>query len=306
MNLLTRHAENCCAETLIDSPPHLPFAVRSFGLSDPGRVRPSNEDHFAIVELTRTLCVHQTTLPQKKAQYSSHRGHVLLVADGMGGHQAGEVASSLTVETIEDFLLNTLKRFSDLQVSEEQSALKELQSALRQADARIFEETARHPEWRGMGTTLTLAFATNWKLFVAHAGDSRCYLFSKNELHHLTQDHTVVAELIRQGALSPEGGLRHSSPHVVTNVLGGNDPGVRVELHKLDLHPDDVVLLCSDGLTEMVSDDQMATILREEPEPKRACGRLVAEANKQGGRDNITIIVARMETAEEPESGWCC
>ncbi len=306
MNLLTRHAENSCAETLIDSPPRLSFAVRSFGLSDPGRVRPSNEDHFAIVELTRTLCVHQTTLPKKKAQYSSHRGHVLLVADGMGGHQAGEVASSLTVETIEDFLLNTLKRFSDLQVSEEQGALKELQSALRQADARIFEETARHPEWRGMGTTLTLAFATNWKLFVAHAGDSRCYLFSKNELYHLTKDHTVVAELIRRGSLSPEGGLRHSSRHVVTNVLGGNDPGVRVELHKLDLHPNDVVVLCSDGLTEMVSDDQMATILREEPEPKRACERLVAEANKQGGRDNITIIVARMETAEEPESGWCC
>ena len=224
----------------------------------------------------------------------------------MGGHQAGEVASSLTVETIEEFLLNTLKRFSDLQVSEEQDALKELQSALRQADARIFEETARHPEWRGMGTTLTLAFATDWKLFVAHAGDSRCYLFSKNELLHLTQDHTVVAELIRQGALSPEGGLRHSSRHVVTNVLGGNDPGVRVELHKLDLSPEDVVLLCSDGLTEMVSDDQMATILREEPEPKRACERLVAEANKQGGRDNITIIVARMEMVEEPESGWCC
>jgi PPM family protein phosphatase len=306
VNHLTRKAENSCAETLIDPPPHLPFTVRSFGVSDPGRIRPSNEDHFAIVELTRTLCVHQTNLPQKKAQYSSHRGHVLLVADGMGGHQAGEVASSLTVETIEDFLLNTLKRFSDLQVSEEQIALKELQSALRQADARIFEETARHPEWRGMGTTLTLAFATNWKLFVAHAGDSRCYLFSKNELHHLTQDHTVVAELIRQGALSPEGGLRHSSRHVVTNVLGGHDPGVRVELHKLDLHPEDVVLLCSDGLTEMVSDDQMATILREEPEPKRACGQLVAEANKHGGRDNITIIVARMEAAEEPESAWCC
>jgi serine/threonine protein phosphatase PrpC len=306
MNHLTRKTEDFCAETLTDPPPNLPFAIRSFGVSDPGRVRPSNEDRFAIVELTRTLCVHQTNLPQKKAQYSSHRGHVLLVADGMGGHQAGEVASSLTVETIEDFLLNTLKRFSDLQVTEEQSALKELQSALRQADARIFEETARHPEWRGMGTTLTLAFATNWKLFVAHAGDSRCYLFSKNELHHLTKDHTVVAELIRQGALSPEDGLRHSSRHVVTNVLGGNDPGVRVELHKLDLNPEDVVLLCSDGLTEMLSDDQMAAILREEPEPKRACERLVAEANKQGGRDNITIIVARMEMAEEPESGWCC
>jgi len=241
------------------------------------------------------MYVHETNLPQAKAQYSSHRGHVFLVADGMGGHQAGEVASGLTVETIEEFLLNTLRRFSNLQASEAQNALKELQAALVQADARIFAETAKHPEYRGMGTTLTLAFAVSWTLFIAHAGDSRCYLFSKGELHQLTRDHTMTAELIRHGALSPENQARHPYRHVVTNVLGGDEPGVQVELNRLDLHPGDVLLLCSDGLTEMVSNDGIVGILQDEQKPQCACERLVGEANKQGGKDNITVIVAQIE-----------
>ena len=276
------------------SEPRQPFVIRSFGLSDRGQVRPTNEDRFAIVELARTMYVHETNLPQAKAQYSSHRGHVFLVADGMGGHQAGDVASGLSVESTEGFLLNTLRRFSNLQASEGQNALMELQAALLQADARIFAETANHPEWRGMGTTLTLAFAVNWKAFIAHAGDSRCYLFSKGELHQLTQDHTITAELIRHGVLAPESEAQNPYRHVVTNILGGKEQGVQVELHRLDLHPDDWLLLCSDGLTEMLSVDQIVAILKEEQQPQLACKRLVAEANKLGGKDNITVIVAHV------------
>jgi serine/threonine protein phosphatase PrpC len=269
-----------------------PFTVRSFGLTDLGRVRPGNEDHFVIVELARTMSIHQTSVPQAKAQYSSHRGHLFVVADGMGGHQAGEVASALSVITVEGFLLNTLKRFFHLEVPEEQNVMKEFQSALLQADARIFEEASRHPEMIGMGTTLTMAFAVNWRLLIAHAGDSRCYLLSKGELHQLTHDHTKVAEMVRHGILSPEQASRHPFRHVVTNVLGGHEPGALVEMHKLDLEPGDVVLLCSDGLTGMVSDARIAAILQEEQEPRRACERLATEANEKGGNDNITVIVA--------------
>jgi len=272
-------------------------SVRSFGLTDPGRVRPSNEDQFVIVELARTMNVHRTSIPQAKAQYSSHRGHIFVVADGMGGHQAGEVASALSVMTVEGFLLNALKRFSNLKTSEEQSVLVDFQSALLQADAKVIEEASQHPELLGMGTTLTMAFAVNWRLFVAHVGDSRCYLFSRNELHQLTQDHTMVAELVRKGALSPKEASHHPYRHVVTNVLGGNEQGVRVELHKLDLEPDDVLLLCSDGLTEMVSDDRIVTVLRDEQEPQRICEQLVAEANENGGKDNITVIVGVLGAA---------
>ena len=271
------------------------LAVRGFGLIDPGLVRPSNEDHFVIVELARAMYVRQTSVPQAQAQYSSHRGHLFLVADGMGGHQAGEVASALSVVTIEGFLLNTLKRVFNLKVPEEQSVMKEFQGALREADARIFEEASRHPEMLGMATTLTMAFAVNRRLFVAHVGDSRCYLFSGGELHQLTQDHTKVAEMVRAGALSAAEASRHPHRHVVTNVLGGPEPGVRVEMHKLDLEPGDVVVLCSDGLSQMVPDSRIAAILAEEQEPRRACERLVAEANERGGQDNITVIVARFE-----------
>ena len=206
----------------------------------------------------------------------------------------GEVASGLSVTTIEDFLLNTLRRFSNLQASEEQGALLALQEALCQADSRIFEETAKHPEWQGMGTTLTMAFAVNWRLFVAHAGDSRCYLYSGEKLQQLTQDHTMTAEMARCGIISADQAARHPWRHVVTNFLGGKERGVRVELHSLDLHPDDVLLLCSDGLTEMVSEERIAAVLQEEHDPQRACERLIAEANRLGGKDNITVIVTRI------------
>ena len=272
----------------------LPFAVSSFGLSDRGQKRESNEDCFAIAELARTLRIQHTNLPQSTTGVSFHRGYVLLIADGVGGGKAGEIASGLSVAIIEDFMLNTLRRLSNLQASQEQVALRDLQDALRQADSRIFEETATHPEWQGMGTTLTMAFVVNWRLFVAHAGDSRCYLYSSGKLQQLTQDHTVPAELLRRGMISAEKAAGHPWRHVVTNILGGLRPGVDVELHRLDLHADDVLLVCSDGLTEMVSDERISALLQQENDPQKACECLVAEANQLGGRDNITVVVARI------------
>jgi serine/threonine protein phosphatase PrpC len=288
---------------LLDTLPEMPVAdatasaltVRSFGLTDRGQVRPSNEDHFLIAELARTLWIRQTSLPQAKMQYGRNRGHVLLVADGMGGHQAGEIASALSVDSIETFVLHLLKRFSNLQASDEQAILKDFQTALRQADARLFEEAAHHPEFAGMGTTLTLAFVSGRMLFVVHAGDSRCYLFRAGTLRQLTADHTVVAELARRGLIQQEEVRVHQWRHVVTNILGGGEVGVQVEVHRVDLEPGDVVLLCSDGLTDMLDDKQLAAILTAGASPEQTCERLVAEANLQGGRDNITCIVARLE-----------
>jgi len=147
-----------------------PLAVRSFGLSHPGRVRPNNEDVFVVGELARTLIVRHTNLPQPDETHSRHRGHVFLVADGVGGNEAGDVASRLGAASVEEFLLNTFRRFAAVPSSDGQAALRELQAALRQADTRLFNEVGQHPEWRGMGTTLTMAVAAGHRLFVAHAG----------------------------------------------------------------------------------------------------------------------------------------
>jgi protein phosphatase len=277
------------------SSPPPPVRVRGFGLTNRGKVRDANEDHFLIAELARTLWVHQTSLPQGQTHYGRNRGHLFLVADGMGGCQAGEVASALTVATIETFVLHVLHRFSNLKTGDEQGVVRDFQAALVHADGRIFEETAHHPEFVGMGTTLTLAFATGWRLFVVHAGDSRCYLFHKGKLQQLTRDHTVAGELAEHGIIKPEDVRRHQFRHVVTNALGGNRSGVQVDVQKVDLETGDVVLLCTDGLTDMVSDDRLASILAAQGEPQLACERLVAEANDQGGRDNITAVVARFE-----------
>jgi len=273
-----------------------PFEVRSFGLSDQGRKRDRNEDCFSVAELVRTLQVRHTNLPQNKSTLSSHRAHIFLVADGVGGNRAGDVASGLGVTAVEDFLLNTLRRFSNLEVGEEQDALRAFQDALRRADSRIFEAATGHPEWQGMGTTLTMAFAVDWRLFVAHAGDSRCYIYSSGKLQRLTQDHTMTAEMVRLGMIPTEKIARHPWRNIVTNILGGKERGVQVELHQLELHPEDLLLLCSDGLTEMVPEERIAAVLQAENDPKRACKCLIAEANRLGGHDNITAIVARFSS----------
>lgn len=272
-----------------------PLAVRSYGLSHPGRVRPNNEDVFVVGELARTLLVRHTNLAQPEEAHSRHRGHVFLVADGVGGNEAGEVASRLGTDSVEEFLLNTFRRFAAVPSTDGQAALRELQAALGRADARLFDEADRHPEWRGMGTTLTMAIVSGRRLFVAHAGDSRCYLNSGGTLRQLTTDHTVAAELARTGVITRAEQERHPWRHVVTNLLGGSEHGVRAEVHLLDLHPGDVLLLCSDGLTDMVPDQAIAAVLAAEADPEAACRRLIDDANRNGGKDNVTAVLARFD-----------
>jgi protein phosphatase len=146
-----------------------------------------------------------------------------------------------------------------------------------------------------MGTTLTLAYRLNDMLFMAHVGDTRCYLFRNRLLYRLTRDHTLVEEMVRRGALKPEEAAHHRWRHVVTNAVGGDSAEVKVEVHQVHLEAGDAMLLCSDGLTNMVPDEEIARTLQAETEPERACKQLVAQANRQGGDDNITVIVARFE-----------
>jgi serine/threonine protein phosphatase PrpC len=266
--------------------------VRSFGQTDAGKVRATNQDQFLIAVLLKALQVQQASLPERKLEHGTDRSHLFVVADGMGGHAGGEQASALAIDSVETFILGTFKWFAQFKGSEQDQVLADFQSALGQANARVLAEADEHPELRGMGTTLTLAYSLNDVLFLAHVGDSRCYLCRDGVLHRLTRDHTLVEEMVRRGDLPAEEAAQHHWRHVVTNVVGRDSAELKVEVHKLYLKEGDRVLLCSDGLTEMVSDEEINQSLLTEDEPELACRRLVTSANEAGGRDNITVVVA--------------
>ncbi len=288
---------NLRSPSVPDPPPKpRPLRVRSFGMTDRGRVRESNEDQFLVAVLTKALGIQQSSLPPAQAPHADDQGHIFLVADGIGGSAAGKEASALAVKSIEEFLVNTLKWFFQLKGVEKENVMAEFQDALRQADARIFREIEQHPELEGMGTTLTLAYSLGANLFVANAGDSRCYLFRHGRLNQLTTDHTLAQDMVRRGLIPPTDRERIIHGHMITNAIGGPTPGVWAEVHKTTLEAEDVVLVATDGLTNCVPDEQIAATLKAESDPQAACERLVAQALEQGGPDNVSVIIARYET----------
>jgi serine/threonine protein phosphatase PrpC len=275
--------------------PTVQLAVNAFGVTDKGKVRSANEDQFLIAELSKAMRVWQTTLPEPKVQVGEERAHLFLVADGMGGHQAGERASALAVAAIEHFTLNSFKWFFGTDGSEAKKVLAQFQSAFSKADAEIAETAAAHPELRGMGTTVTMAFQLGAQLCVVHAGDSRAYLHRQHELHQLTRDHTLVADMVRTGVLQPDQAAGHHLRHVITNVIGGPEAGVKVEARALQLQDGDRLLLCSDGLTEMVTNEAIAASLDAERAPEAAAKQLLKRANEGAASDNITLVVVSFD-----------
>ena len=276
-------------------PPSL--TVKAFGITDKGKVRSNNEDQFLVAELTKAMRVWQTSLIEPKLQLGEERAHLFLVADGMGGHRAGERASALAVAAIEQFTLNSFKWFFGPDGAEATRVLAHFQTAFSEADAQIAEEAAEHPELSGMGTTVTMAFHLAAQFCVVHAGDTRAYLYRDGELHQLTRDHTVIADMIRSGILQPHEVPGHHLRNVITNVVGGGELGVTVEARALEVRPGDRVLLCSDGLTDMVTDEAIAATLEAEPEPEAAAKKLLARAMEGAASDNITVLVVRFDAA---------
>ncbi|MEP7121125.1 MAG: protein phosphatase 2C domain-containing protein [Byssovorax sp.] len=275
------------------SPAAHALTVESFGCTDMGRVRTTNEDQFVTATLMRALWIEQSSLQQAQMHYGDERGHVLIVADGMGGAHAGETASAVAVNAIEQFLLNALRWLLTLHGSEEAAVLRDFKVALRNADASVVAAAAGNPGLSGMGTTLTMAYSLGTDLFIAHVGDSRCYLHRGGGLHQLTRDHTLVGELVEKGLIQPEDAGAHPYRHVITNVVGGPKAGLHAEVHRMTLEAGDLILVCTDGLTGMVPDSQISTVLQGAATPRAASEELVRLAIEQGGRDNVTVIVAR-------------
>ena len=270
--------------------------MKAFGITDQGKVRSTNEDQFLTAELTKSMRLWQTSLPaEPRVQVGEEQAHLFLVADGMGGHRAGERASTLAVTAIEHFTLNSFKWFFGTDGIEAKKVLAQFQAALMQADAAIVEAAAEKPELRGMGTTVTMAFQLGAQLCVVHVGDSRAYLYREGELHQLTKDHTLVAELVRSGVIQPDQAAAHKMRHVITNVVGGPEAGVKVEARALQIQSGDRVLLCSDGLTEGVTDEVIAATLDAERDAEAAAKKLLEQAMAGPAKDNITLVVASFE-----------
>ncbi len=210
------------------------------------------------------------------------RSPLFVVADGMGGAQAGEVASRIAIESFQPGLPDS---------PEPELALAELAQA---ANASIHELSHLHAEQAGMGTTLTAVYVGEQEVAIAHVGDSRAYCLRAGELLRLTDDHSLVDELMRQGRLTPEEAIEHPQRSVITRALGP-EGSVEVDTRSFRAKADDVYLLCSDGLTTMISEEQIAELLRAHVPLREAGEALIAAANEAGGRDNITVVLMRLE-----------
>jgi serine/threonine protein phosphatase PrpC len=210
------------------------------------------------------------------------RAPLFVVADGMGGAQAGEVASKLAVDEFHEAL------------PDEGSAEERLTNRIRAANRRIYDLSQTEHEHAGMGTTLTAAYVEDDHLAVAHVGDSRAYIFREGELVRLTQDHSLVEELVRQGKLTEEQAAEHPQRSIITRALG-IEGDVEVDTWSYPVRAGDVVLLCSDGLTSMIGEEQIVRVLDGETSLDRAADGLIAAANDAGGRDNITVVLFRLE-----------
>ncbi|HKM82960.1 MAG TPA: Stp1/IreP family PP2C-type Ser/Thr phosphatase [Candidatus Acidoferrum sp.] len=256
--------------------------IASDGLTDVGRVRTNNEDSFRILESL----------------------HLFVISDGMGGEAHGEVASSMAVETIVNYCIEakddpniTLSGPPGGQWAEK---TKRLQSAVCLANSRIYQSAQKNPEQRGMGATVTAAWFDNGRLSTAHVGDSRAYLLRGGNLQQLTNDHSLVAEQVRRGIITPQEAEASEMQSVLLRALGAH-PEVEVDVDEVGIYPRDVLLLCSDGLTRMVTEPEIAGSLQAETNPTCAARKLIELANERGGVDNVTVIVARFQ--EEPR-GW--
>jgi len=275
-----------------------PRKVRvTFGArTDPGKVRTNNEDHFLVARLAKSMQICKSSLPDDgTCRFGDEEGYLMVVADGMGGATAGERASALAVRSLEAFVLDTFKWFLHLGGREQSVLLDELRRGLENADRSVFERARSEPRLTGMGTTLTMAYSVANDLFIAHAGDSRAYLFHDGTLEQITHDHTLVQMLVNVGGLTAEQAKRDARRNIVTNVIGGPHEGVDAEIYRLSLVDGDILLVCSDGLSEPVNDQAIADVLARTPDPSAACDRLVEMAIENGGPDNVTVIVARYD-----------
>jgi protein phosphatase len=270
--------------------------IDCFGLTHPGLRRSSNQDQFLISELRKTMDVKFSSLTEPlrpRLANSVESGWMLMVADGMGGHAAGDLASQLVVETATLAMQSLIPWFPHEGDSAERTLADDAEQVLERCRSRLARSERRHPERTGMGTTLTVVFMVWPRAFVMHVGDSRCYALEGDKLTQLTKDHTFAQQFIDEGAMSPEQARSSAWAHTLWNVISGQMEAPAPEFRRIDLRHYDALLLCSDGLTKHVSDEAIAETLVSSDSSKSACERLLASAIDGGGSDNVTVAISR-------------
>ena len=262
-------------------------------LSHTGKVRKNNEDHYLVTRVGRSMHTLMTNLPEGLVpDRSDTTGFTMVVADGMGGHAAGEVASRMAIGTLVEIVLDVPDWIMNLDGDNAERVKQRVETYYRKVDQTLAEHARADKSLSGMGTTMTIAYSIGADLFLAHVGDSRCYLFHDGKLQQLTRDQTQAQMLVDAGLLRREEMATSRLRSVLTNALGCGDPALAVEMQRLHLGAGDRLLLCTDGLTDMVDDPTIAGLLSQPRGPATACRALVDLALKNGGHDNITVIVA--------------
>ena len=259
--------------------------ITILGLTDTGIVRSKNEDSIG---------------------FDSTLGLIVL-ADGMGGHRGGEIASSMTVDTIIDKLQQSLPEITVGEVDEASGFSKEsicLQDAVVEANQLVFQAAEANPDHKGMGTTVVVLQFYNNSFSLAHIGDSRCYRIRSDKFEQITKDHSLLQELIDRGFYTPEEARKSMNKNLVTRALG-IDPVVMPDIQEDIVLKNDIYLLCSDGLTDLVEDEDIyLTIKQFSANLEEAAKQLITKANQNGGKDNISVMLCRIDEDFSSKKGW--
>jgi protein phosphatase len=262
--------------------------VHVFGRTDVGRTREHNEDSFIVIDLTTDNASLQ---PDVRTHVAGPRGTLFMVADGLGGAAAGEIASDLAVTTVYEELRARWIHGADSEAASFAAALK---GAAEASNTRIFTHALEHPENRGLGTTATIAGLLGDTLYVAQVGDSRAYLIRDGVARQITKDQSLMQRLIEAGELTPDEAERSERRNIILQALGP-EPTVKIDLTYQHLRRGDTLVLCTDGLSGLVKKEEIAEVVSEFDDLVDVCRELIDRANENGGPDNITVIAARFE-----------
>ena len=273
--------------------------IDCYGESHIGQRRKDNEDQFFIADLNKSMRIHQTSLGLRDHSrlFGGSQGKLLLVADGLGGNEGGERASTLAVDGVSNYILNTMDWCFSLTDDNVAHFLDELRHSFLHSQQIIDVEAEAIPQRRGMATTLTMAYIQWPHLYVVHVGDTRCYLVRDGSIEQLTTDHTV-AELVKTAEPDMEITPELSNPamnHALWNVVGGPEHELHPQVNKLELKTGDALLLCSDGLTGYLSDQELLEAILQQKSATEICQGFINLANVRGGRDNITAVLAKLD-----------